>query len=143
MQITETEFRSKILNSYTSSTKGITLTGFKEYWTEMIKVKGKDVIRRWLDSLGYNQELYGTRSRSFVTTFHCETELSIVVSDTVQTDLDNKANILILEKVGSDLENRKGVRLVYYADQGVDTFSYGILNETDRGIKASIDCGDS
>lgn len=44
--------------------------------------------------LGYDNNLYSVRSRSFVMSIHSDIELSVVVRDAIQTDLDSRANMI-------------------------------------------------
>jgi hypothetical protein len=37
----------------------------------------------------------------------------VTVRDAVQTDLDTRTNLLIIEKYGQELENKKGYKLLY------------------------------
>lgn len=61
--LTESEFRSEILEKYCSSNRGVTLRGFKDFWRESIRNFSEDVIFSWLENLGYDQDLYSIRSR--------------------------------------------------------------------------------
>ena len=80
---------------------------------DTIRSKGVKVVWGRREELGYSKTLHPIRSRSFVLAFHTEGELSVVVRDAVQTDLDNKTNCLILEQIGSELDNKNGVKLLY------------------------------
>jgi len=42
-----------------------------------------------------------------------ESEISVVVRDNVQTDLDNRSNVLFISKFGKDMEVKKGIRAFY------------------------------
>ena len=46
-------------------------------------------------------------------TFHSARELKTTVRDAVQTDLDMRTNLLILEKFGQDLESDSKYRISY------------------------------
>jgi hypothetical protein len=73
----------------------------------------KSVIWGWLENLGYDRDLYSVRSRCIILTLHSEIELSVTVRDAIQTDLDNRTNILIIEKYGQELEVKPGFRTLY------------------------------
>ena len=76
--ITEADFEAKVLASYCSKGKGLTLKGFKEYMREAVeKSPGEEKVRDWLAKLGYDSELYSSFSRSFILTFQTEQPLSI------------------------------------------------------------------
>lgn len=87
--LTESEFKNDILEKYCSTTRGITFRGFKDFWHNSINSYGEQTIWSWLENLGYDRDLYSVRSRVFVLTLHCESELAVTVRDSIQTDLDN------------------------------------------------------
>ena len=104
--LTEKEF-NEILSNYSSNESGLTLQGFMEFWRTNISEfrqsmgpSGDQHILQWLDNLGYDKDLYSVRSRSFVMTFHSEGEVGITVRDAIQTDLDARANILVINRFG-------------------------------------------
>jgi len=76
------------------------LQGFKDFFKDQIHEFRDDTVRQWLENLGYDQDLYSIRSRCFILTLHAEQELSVTVRDAVQTDLDTRTNLLIIEKFG-------------------------------------------
>jgi calpain-15 len=57
-------------------------------------------VWQWLENLGYDKDLYSIRSRCFVLTLHSSSEVAVTVRDAVQTDLDTRTNLLIIEKYG-------------------------------------------
>ena len=111
--LSEVEFKNEILEKYCSSSRGITLRGFKEFWQSSIKAYGEQTIWNWLENLGYDLDLYSLRSRVFILTLHCEQELAVTVRDSIQTDLDNRTNIAILAKYGQELESKRGFATFY------------------------------
>ncbi len=111
--MSEVEFKNEILEKYCSSSRGITLRGFKEFWQSSIKAYGEQTIWNWLENLGYDLDLYSLRSRVFILTLHCEQELAVTVRDSIQTDLDNRTNIAILAKYGQELESKRGFATFY------------------------------
>lgn len=46
-------------------------------------------------------------------TFHSASELTTTVRDAIQTDLDMRTNLLILDKFGQDLESDSKYRIIY------------------------------
>jgi len=63
--------------------------------------------------LGYDRDLYSVRSRCFILTIHSENEVNVTVRDAIQTDLDTRANILLIQKFGVNMEVKKGIRAFY------------------------------
>ena len=111
--LTEAEFKSQILDRYCSSNRGITLRGLKDFFRDAIASQGEEVIWGWFENLGYDQDLYSIRSRCFILTLHSETEMSVAVRDGIQTDLDNRTNVLIIERFGKELEVKRGLRVLF------------------------------
>ena len=68
---------------------------------------------KWLDALGYDQDLYSIKSRCFMLTFHSTVDLSVSVRDAIQTDLDTRANLLIIDRFGQELEAKQAYRILY------------------------------
>ena len=68
---------------------------------------------QWLDALGYDQDLYSIKSRCFMLTFHSTVDLSVSVRDAIQTDLDTRANLLIIDRFGQELEAKQAYRILY------------------------------
>lgn len=141
--LSESEFRSEILEKYCSSNRGITLRGFKEFWRDSIRDYGEETISGWLENLGYDQDLYSVRSRCFVLTLHSETELAVTVRDAVQTDLDNRCNIAILATYGQESDKSQHYKSLYTFSEQIHAYSYGVLNTGPNTIIAQIDCSSS
>jgi calpain-15 len=141
--LTEIEYKQKVLKRYCSTENGLSLKGFKDFFIDNIKSLGEEAIWGWLDSLGYDRELYSVRSRCFILTFHSETEISITVRDAIQTDLDARTNVQFIEKYGKELESKSGVKCFYYFSNKTHCYSYGIYNELPQAIEATLDCSGS
>ena len=45
--------------------------------------------------------------------FISDSEISVIVRDNVQTDLDNRTNVLIVSKYGKKMEVKQGVQAFY------------------------------
>ena len=118
--MSESEFKNdvnlSILKKYCSTSRGLTLRGFKQFWKHSIEQQmseGNVAIWQWLENLGYDRDLYSVRSRVFILTLHCEKELAVTVRDSIQTDLDNRTNQAIITKYGQELESMKGIKTFY------------------------------
>jgi hypothetical protein len=68
--ITEKEFQVEILQRYSSTTKGVTLRGFLDFWRDSILSTGEEAVWKWFEQLGYERDLFSTRSRAFLLTIH-------------------------------------------------------------------------
>jgi hypothetical protein len=73
---------------YCSTKDGITLRGLQDFFKDMVKEEGEDVVRAWLKRLGYDEHLFNPNSRNFNVTFHGTKEFNVTVKDALQTDLD-------------------------------------------------------
>ena len=76
--------------------------------------------------MGYDRDLYSIRSRVFILSMHSATEVSVTVRDAVQTDLDQRTNLLVIDKFGQELENKKGYKLLYTFSEQVHAYSYAV-----------------
>ena len=147
--LTEKEFQTEILNTYHSTERGITLQGFKQYIKDqIIEVKklsqgSEEQVWQWLENLGYDRDLYSVRSRCFVLTLHSSSEVAVTVRDAVQTDLDTRTNLLIIEKYGQELENKKGYKLLYTYSEQIHAYSYAVQNMVGRTVDIHLDCSAS
>ena len=81
---------------------GLTLEGFKQFMVAEIEAQGMDEERmfEWLAALGYDLDLYSVKSRCFMLTFHSTIDLSVSVRDAIQTDLDTRTNLLVVDRFG-------------------------------------------
>jgi hypothetical protein len=68
--ITESEFKNQILEKYCSSTKGLTLNGFIQFWGDSTRKLGEETVFGWLEELGYDRSLFSMRSRVFILSIH-------------------------------------------------------------------------
>lgn len=141
--LTEAEYKQKILKKYCSTENGLSIKGFKDFFIDNIRSLGEEAIWGWLDSLGYDRELYSIRSRCFILTFHSETEISITVRDAIQTDLDARTNVQFIDKFGKELESRGGVKCLYYFSPKTHCYTYGICNELSQAVEVTLDCSGS
>lgn len=79
-------------------------------------------------------------------TIHSTREVSTTVRDAVQTDLDNKANSLIIQAKGTDMETsqqNQGVKAKYYLSKGVHCYSYGVINQQNTPVEVTLNCSGS
>lgn len=97
-------FQETITSKYNSSQEGgLTLRGFRDWWKAQLLSEGEAAIWTWLELLGYDRDLYSVRSRIFTMNFHSRIleigggSLEVRVRDAVGTDIDNRANEMILE----------------------------------------------
>ena len=74
---------------------------------------------------------------------HSTGEVAVTVRDAVQTDLDTRTNLLIIEKYGQELENKKGYKLLYTFSAQIHANSYAVQNMVGRTVDIHLDCSAS
>ena len=117
-QTSSEEFERTLLSRY-SSTKhlkrntspGLTLEGFKSFLVDEYETCQNK--KKFWENLGYDSTLYPLRSRTFVLTFHSNNPLSVLVRDSVMTDIEQRTNLLIMNRFGQELEKRDGYKIMY------------------------------
>eukprot|EP00826_Nyctotherus_ovalis_P005374 TRINITY_DN11210_c0_g1_i2.p1 TRINITY_DN11210_c0_g1~~TRINITY_DN11210_c0_g1_i2.p1 ORF type:complete len:481 (+),score=72.93 TRINITY_DN11210_c0_g1_i2:399-1841(+) len=146
-KISEEEFYKTFLPKYCSHSKGLCFRGFKEFFLKSLKELDETIIWDWLENLGYNKSLFPVRSRTFILTLHSDKELSVNVRDAIATSLDNTTSALIVERYGQEAEKQFGIKLLYifsqylsYYHRQVQSYAYGVLNETGKTVEAILDC---
>lgn len=117
--ITEVDFKSRILANYTSFEGALTQKGFRDWFVDQIKNESEETIFDWLNKLGYDKDYYSIRSRLFTVTFHSKTiqgdgQMEVKIRDAIGTDIDNIASKLILTEHGRDVERGEGYRIVQF-----------------------------
>ena len=114
--ITQEDFNG-IAKKLCSTSRGITLKGFKEFWRAKVEEIGEGDARAALNRLGFDQELYSYNSRTFIFTAHSDEPLQLQVGDAVQTNIEDTVSELILRQFGSMKEN-KAAQLMIYPREG-------------------------
>jgi calpain-15 len=80
------------------------MKGFCDFFRDQIATYGEDVALKWFEMLGYDRDLHSIRSRCFLLTIHSDQELSAVVRDAIQTDLDHRANLWYVSQYGEEIK---------------------------------------
>jgi calpain-15 len=75
--MTPASFEHEIKGKYTSTPRGITLQGLYEMMIDAVMNQGEDVVRRWLETLGYDASLISRESRAFIMTFHSTESITV------------------------------------------------------------------
>ena len=113
MPLTKEEYDSDIAGKFCSTSRGVTLKGFKEFWKAKVAEIGEEKVRNALNKLGYDQEFYSYNSRTFIFTAHSDEELELTVGDAVQTNIEESVQELILREKGHMKENKIAQLLMY------------------------------
>ena len=99
---------------------------------------------KWLDALGFDRNLFPTRSRNFVISIHSAVPIPLTVQDAVLTDLDARTTLLIIERFGQEMKKSKaGFRLLYTYSDKIVGYSYAVHNTRNKKIKVELDCSKS
>lgn len=118
----ELEFKNQILSKFTSDERVITLQGFKEWWKNEIEASGEEKVWGFLEKLGYDRDLYNSRSRRFNITFHSKSlegtaAVQVKVRDAIGTDIDKSVNQMLLKEFGKDARRGDGYRVVEHFNE--------------------------
>jgi hypothetical protein len=126
---------------------GLTINGFKQWWLYMISRfdlnKKDDTIWKWIENLGYDYELHPIRSRWFNLSIHSTRPVELKVRDAIQTDIDARASILILEKYGQVMQQTEQFVVRYTFSEQVLAYSYCAKNNLRNPIDFTMDCSKS
>ena len=76
---------------FRSTKQGITPRGLKDFFKDSVKTLGEGAVRAWLTTLGYDEHLFNSQSRSFTLTFHSVRPFSVDCKDALRTDLHDWA----------------------------------------------------
>jgi hypothetical protein len=142
---TEKDFKEQILAKFTSEpSKGLTLSGFKDYWRKSVSQHGESMIWGWLEKLGYDRDLYSVRSRVFTLTVHSrcldgEAPVELRIRDAIGTDIDEKTNKMIIKQYGKKEAEGEHYELYSRFAKGVYAFSYMMTNKGTAPIEALLD----
>ena len=139
---TELDFKQKILKKHLSKDEGLTLTGFKSYFFDLLKQVSEETAWSYLESLGYDRDLYSVDSRLFFLSIHSNLPLQILVRTNV-CELEDQINAYLIQTHGIEIENKGGVKVMYYLYEDVHCYLYGICNFKEEGIEAVLDCSES
>jgi len=142
------EFKETILSKYCSNEEGITLRGFKEWWRQELLSNGEPVIWDHIEKLGYDHDLFSTRSRLFNLVFHSrclegDDPIEVRIRDAIGTDIDNRTNELIISQFGHQEAAGDGYKVLSLFSQNSFTFSYAVTNEQADAVEAAIDLSSS
>lgn len=140
--ITEADFKQKILKKYLSKDDGLSLSGFKEFIIDTLKLLNEDAIWDWFGGLGYDKDFYSISSRLFFISLHSDMPLQVVIKKN-RCDFEDQIYRHLIETSGIEIENKNGVKILYYLFEDVHCYLYGVCNFTEEGIDAKIDCGES
>lgn len=78
---------------------------------------GEEAAWELLEKLGYDRDLYSSKSRRFNITFHSQSiegtaTVEVKVRDAIGTDIDNSISQMILKEYGKDAKRGDGYRIV-------------------------------
>jgi calpain-15 len=102
---------------YCSTQRGITFEGFQDYFYDLIIKRGE--VQTWsiLEKLGYDNDLYSTRTRGFVLTLHSNKALKFQVRDALYSNLDKITTLQLLKQFGKLKLNREDLELYHLSEE--------------------------
>ena len=140
--ITEGDFRQKLLKKFISKDDGLTIIGFKNYFYEQIKTLPEENIWNWLEALGYDRDFYSIESRLYFFSIHSESAIQVITRKNI-CGLEDQINVFLIQNHGVEIENKSGIKVLYYIYQDIHCYLYGICNYKDEGIEVNLDCSES
>ena len=140
--ITEAEFKQKVLKKFLNKDEGLPFFSFKNFFLEQTKTLPEDQIWTWLEKLGYDRDFYSVRSRLYSFSLYSDTELSVFVNKNV-AGLEDQINVFLIQNQGVEIESKAGIKVLYYLHADVHCYLYGICNFQDDPIEATLNCSES
>lgn len=120
----------------------LTYKGFFE-WILMHLNKDQAQAMEFLKNSGYSSNLISKRSRLFFLTFHSSNIIKIITKDGLKDNMDFIANSVMIKAFGSPISKNQGgqdqAEAFFYHNKKINSFSYGVLNKSNKPIKATLD----
>jgi len=91
----------------------------------------------------YYSQVFPVDETFYLKILKSENEVNVTVRDAIQTDLDTRANILLIQKFGVNMEVKKGIRAFYVFHKDAHAYSYGVINDQTIPIECTFDCSSS
>ena len=82
------------LRFYSSSEQGLTAYGFAELLTDPEEIKEADLLKAF-KTLGYDEDLYSLKSRTFVATIHSDEPIKVQIGDALTNSYQSTALDLV------------------------------------------------
>lgn len=146
-KLKQTDFTSSAFKTYSCDKEGLTNLGFKQYLFRNLKDKQ---ISTMLDKLGYDQQLYSTKSRVFVMTFQSDYPIKVKINESIFGDMNKRVWDLYMNKklmdnhVDIEHEYSNKDHVVFSVNHNKSYgVSYGIANNTEEFLEVEIDMTES
>jgi len=85
--ITADDLASEEFENISCDANGMTNFGLRQY----LRTFDPAEIKNFIKKLGYDKCLYSAKSKPFILTFHCNTNLRVRIGDALKTDLNERA----------------------------------------------------
>ena len=136
---TEEQF-NQFVDKYPSHESGLTSEGFIEFIREMITHHKEPLIRDWLKTWGYDQDLYSIKSRYYILTFHSSNRLKIQMKNAEGLNLNDRINEMLVQKSGEKKGVTDKVQLYCLMEKAANSFTYAAFNDNNHIVKVNLDC---
>ena len=83
---------------------------------------------QWLENLGYDSNFIPTRSKNFMLCIHSNHEVEVSMEDTLQTDIEERTNLLLINKFGHTYTKTEDYVVKYSFSDKVMCYSYAVTN---------------
>lgn len=142
LHYTEEEFKD-IVDRLPSHEEGLTSDGLVEFMREKAESMGQEQLRQWLQTWGYDQDLYSIQSRYYVLTFHSRQRLKVQMKNSEGLDLNEKIHEMLMLKSGEKKGITDGVQLYCLMEKAANAFTYGAFNDNSHRVRVTLDCSNS
>lgn len=108
---------------------------------QLNKDQGQSV--EFLRNAGYASNLISKRSRLFNLTLHSSNSVKMTAKDSLKDNMDFVANCVLIKAFGKPINKNQSdsdpAEAFHYHNPKINSFSYGVLNKTNRPIRATLD----
>ena len=120
---------------------GLTPFGF----IQLLKSKIANDVDEILEKLGYDENLYSTKSKLFVVSIHAERPLQLSFKDAIGTSMNERAQDYILnneiktEGLGDMFEDEDDLAIFAINHPEAASRTVGVVNKTQNHLKVTVD----
>ena len=137
--LSEKEYNINIVSKYQSYNKSITEKGFINFFkNKYLEENGKKEIKTWLKNLGYTENFFSLKEKSFIITFHSDNPIKVKLCESLCVDLPIKIEKIILKNNGEIIKKKDKVLVIRYKSKNHNFFTYGVINNDNITLRISL-----
>jgi len=132
------------LRFYSSNDRGLTQYGFAELLTDPEEIKEADLLKAF-KTLGYDENLYSLKSRTFITSIHSDEPIKVQIGDALTNSYQSTALDLVndhwVRAKGEGDQVIHGDNHILFVNQHPKSMgtSFSIINQSDNPIEVTLD----